>query len=97
MRRRRGLVERHADEALRGEVVDLVRLRPLDESDAGADIGQVVLDEVEIGVVMNAQFLDAPEVDRTGSAIRSVDLVVAIEQELSQVGSVLSRDAGNDG
>jgi hypothetical protein len=45
LRRRGRLVEGHADEALRCEVVDLVRLRALQQRDAGADVGEVVLGE----------------------------------------------------
>ena len=63
---------------------------------AGADVGQVVLDEFEVGMAVDSQFLDAPEVDRARSSVRAVDLVVALQQHLGQVGAILPRDAGYD-
>ena len=96
MRGSRRLIERHPDETLRGEVVDLVRLRALHQRNAGADVGQVVFDDFEVGMAVDSQFLDAPEVDRTRSPVGAVDLVVALQQNLGQVGAVLSRDACYD-
>ena len=47
----------HADEALRREVVDLVRLDFLQQGNAGAEVGQVVLDQVQVRVVLDAKSL----------------------------------------
>ena len=43
---RQRLIEGHADEALRGQVVDFVGLRALQQADAGAEVGQVVFDQI---------------------------------------------------
>src|SRR6185436_19576511 len=46
-----GLLVRHTDKALSGEVVDLLRLRPLQQADAGSEVGQVKLDQVQIRMI----------------------------------------------
>lgn len=66
------------------------------QGDASAQIGQVVFDQVQIGVVLNAQFFDAPEVDRAGAAVGAVHGVALVEQELRQVGAVLAGYAGDE-
>ncbi len=79
LRRDDGLVEAHAHEALRGQVVDLVWLHFLHQRNAAAQVCQVVFHQMQIRVVLDAQFLNAPEVDGAGAA----------------VGAVLSGDAGD--
>ena len=44
------LVKAHAHEALGGKVLDLVRLNLLNKCDAGTQVGEIVLDEVQVGV-----------------------------------------------
>ena len=48
---------------------------------------------MQVGVALDAQFFDAPEVDGAGAAIGAVHGVALFEQELGQVGTVLARDA----
>ena len=55
-------------------------------------IGQVVLDEMEARMVENAEFLEAPEINRTGAPISTVDLVTLLEKEFGEVGAVLTGD-----
>ncbi len=83
-----GLVKRHAHKALRSQIVDLVRLNSLHHSYAGAQIGQVVFDQMQIGVVLDAQFFDAPEVDGAGAAVCAVNGVALVEEELRKPESV---------
>lgn len=51
---------------------------------------------MQIGVVLDAQFFNPPEVDGTGAAVGAVDGVALVEQELGEVGTVLASDAGDD-
>jgi hypothetical protein len=82
---------------LGSQVVDFAGLDFLHEANAGAQVGQVVFDQVQIGVVLDAQLFDAPEVDGAGAAVGAVDGVALVEQELGQICAVLACDAGNDG
>lgn len=90
------LVKRHAHKALRGQVVYLVGWIFFHYGNAGAQIGQVVFDQVQIGVVLDAQLFDASEVNSAGAAVGAVDGVAFFEQPLREVGSSLACDAGND-
>src|SRR6185437_7821393 len=90
------LVERYPDKALRREIVDFGRLRFLQEPDRGRKIREIMLDEMEIGIVLNAEFLDPPEVDRAGAPVSAVDSVALRKQQLSEVRAVLARDPGYD-
>ncbi len=91
-----GLVKRHAHKALRSQVVDFARLNLLHQGNAGAQIGQIVFDQMQIGMVLDAQLFDAPEVDGAGTAVGAVDGVPFIEQQLRKVGPVLTCDSGDD-
>ncbi|MNT22099.1 hypothetical protein D3C72_1574710 [compost metagenome] len=91
-----GLVEARAHVALRRQVVDLVGLRIANERDRTAQVRQVVLHEMKLRMVLDAERLDAPEVHRTGSAEGSVDGVSLAQQQLGQVRPVLSGNASDD-
>lgn len=56
-----GVLKRNRHKALRGEVVNLSRLGLLQQPDARPEIGQVILDQMEIGMVLDPPFIDAPE------------------------------------
>ena len=91
------LVEGNADEALRRQVVNLIRFRALDQAQARGQVGQVVFDQRQVRVRGDAQFLDTPEVGRAGAAEGARHVVALLDQQLRQVGAVLAGDAGNDG
>jgi len=91
-----GLFEAHAHEALRGQVVDLVRLDLLHHRDGGAQVGEVVLDQMQVRVVEHAHFVQAPEVHRAGATVRAMDLVALLKQQFGQVSTVLTRDTRDD-
>ena len=88
------LVEAHPHVRLGAEVVDFVRLH------AGQDLAQagavhqvaVVQEQAGVGAVrVDVQVLDPAGVERTAAADDAVDLVPLGEQELRQVGAVLTR------
>ncbi len=76
---RHRLFEGDADEALRGEVVDFVGLGLLQNPHAGAGVGQIVLDQVEVGVILDAEFFQTPEVDRAGAAVGAEDPIAFVQ------------------
>ena len=93
-----GLLERHRDVALRGEVVDLVGLHLLDDADQAARIGHVAVmqDEAAVRFVrVLVQVVDAVGVEQRRAALDAVDLVAFAEQKLGEVGAVLAGDAGD--
>ncbi|GBH23845.1 hypothetical protein BvRS1_08940 [Burkholderia vietnamiensis] len=94
---RRGLIERHADEALRGQVVQLVRLRAFEQPQARAGLGQIVFDERQVRMRGDAEFRDAPEVHRARATVGARYFVALVEQQLGQIGAVLPGDPRDDG
>ena len=92
-----GLLKAHAHKALRGQVVNLGGLHLLHQGDAGAQVGEVVFDQVQLGVLLDAQLVDAPEIHRAGATVSAIDGVALVEQQLRQVGAVLAGDAGDQG
>lgn len=91
-----GLLEGNTDEALGGEIVNLVGLNTIDQANAGGLIGEVVFFQKEIGVVLDSKFFNPPEVDGARSAVGAVNLIAFFEQQLGKVGAVLAGNAGDD-
>ena len=75
LRRGVGLVKGHTNEALRGEVVHLHGFTGLQQAHGRAHVGKVELHQMQLGVLGNAKFLEAPEVNRTGAAVGALDSV----------------------
>jgi hypothetical protein len=85
--------------ALRGEIVDLVRLGLLDNVDQRGRVGHVpvVEDEAPVGIVrVLVQVIDAVGVKQAGAALDAVDGVALVQQEFGEVGAVLAGDAGDE-
>jgi hypothetical protein len=93
----RPVVERHADEALRGQVVHLVRTGGFDQADARCEVGEVVFDEGQVRMLLDAELGDPPEVDRAGPAKRARHAIALVEEQLRQVSAVLAGNAGDQG
>ncbi len=89
------LIKRHAHKALSGQVVYFGGLHLLHHGDARAQVGQVVFDQIQIRAVLDAQLFDSPEVDRTGAAVGAVHGVALVEQELRQIGTILTGNTCN--
>ena len=93
-----GLLERHGDMALRGEVVDFVRLDLLDHAHEAGRIGQVAIvqGQLRAGFIEFAiQMVDAFGVERGGAALEAMHLVALGQQQLGKVRPVLAGDAGD--
>ncbi|MBS1245507.1 MAG: hypothetical protein H6R36_162 [Chloroflexi bacterium] len=91
-----GLLEGDGHKTLRSKVVDLVRLGAGDEVQRRAGVREVVFDQAQVRVAADAEFIDAPKVDRAGAAVRAVDDVALLKQRLGEIGAVLAGDAGDD-
>jgi hypothetical protein len=90
-----GLLEAHRHMAHRAQVVDLVGLDLLDQSDDVRAVGQVAEMRLEPRVLVDP--VDAAGVERAGPALQTVDEVALLQQQFCQIGSVLSGDAGDEG
>lgn len=90
------LLERNADETLRGKIVDFVGLRLLQDSHTGAGVGQIVFDQVKVGVFLDPEFFQPPKVDRTGATVGAVNPVTFGQQQFGEVGAILAGDAGDE-
>jgi len=85
--------------ALRGEVVEFVRLHLLENADQVSGVGQVavVQDEASVGGVrILVEVIDALGVELRGAALDAVDGVALFQQEFGQVGAVLAGGAGDE-
>ena len=61
--RRTRLIERHANEALRREIVDFVGFAAFDDTDRRPKICQIIFDQLQPLVLANAKLFQPPEVD----------------------------------
>ena len=89
------LHERRSDEALRRQVVDLIGLVLFQKAHASAEVRQVMLDELQPLVVLDAELCKAPEINAAAAPEGSDYHVPELEQPLRQVGSVLPRGSGD--
>ena len=82
------------------EVVDLVGLGFLDDTNQVAGVRQVAVVQPEIGVCYVRVLVDVVDtlgVEGTGAALDAVHEVAFFQQQLRQVTSVLAGDAGDEG
>jgi hypothetical protein len=85
--------------ALRGEVVDLVRLDLLDDAQQAQRIGQIAVVQMDAGlgvVELVVEMIDALGVERRRAPLDAVHLVAFREQELGEISAILARDAGDE-
>ncbi len=94
-----GRLETDQDMALRGEIIDLVGLRFLDQADQIGrirDIAAVVQKEAQIRVMrVLIEMIDAVGVDERGAALHAVNDIAFLDQQFGQIGAVLAGYAGN--
>ena len=93
-------VERDPDVALRAQVVDLVGLEFVEELDQRHRVGEVAVvreqpNPLLVGVVV--EVIDPVGVEARGAADDAVDLVPLLQQQLGQIGAILTRDPGDQG
>ena len=74
------LVKGNANETLCSQIVDFCGTGGMKQTNASAQIGQIKLHQVQVGMPRDTQLLNTPEVNRTRSAIGAVDFV-AFAQE----------------
>lgn len=86
--------------ALGGEVVDFVRLGFLHDADEVGCVRHVAVMQDEAWVFLVRILIDvfdAAGVEGRRTALDAVDDIALIEQQLSQVSTILAGDAGNEG
>ena len=87
------LLEGQADEALRREIVDFVRLELVEHVAEVAFFEQLHVDQLH--VAGNAELLEPANTDAGGTAKGADDAIAAREQRPGEIGSVLTGDAGD--
>ena len=75
--------------ALRGQIIDLIRLDQADDADHGRGIGQIPV--MQRNLIQDV--LDTPRVGAGGTAGNPVHLIPLLQKELRQIGTVLSGDS----
>ena len=91
------LVEAHADVALGGEVVDLLRADLTDQSDQTVAVRQVAIVQMQLRLLAKDQVLDSLRAEGAGATTQAMHLVALREQQLREVGTVLTRDTRDQG
>ena len=76
------LIPRRADEALRGEVVDLVGLVPGEDAENRAHVGDVAVRDLD--AIEHAEFAQPPHRVAAAARCQSDDAVLLGEQKLSR-------------
>src|SRR5439155_20904214 len=92
-------VEAHTDVALGGQIVDFVRLNLSDQPGQRAGVAQIAIVQKQPGaprmrVVVNR--IQAPRIESAGPPNNAVHFVSFGQQQLRQVGPVLSGNSGNE-
>ena len=88
----------HGHMALGCQVVDLVRLDLLENTDQVGGIGQISIMKDKVSVVhmgVLVQVIDAVGVEQGGPAFDAVDFIAFFQQEFGKIGAVLAGDAGD--
>jgi hypothetical protein len=96
LRRGNRLFKRYAHETLRSQVVHLGGTDCVQQTDARGQVCQVVFHQIQVGMLVDAKFLDPPEIYRTGAAEGAKDQVSLPQQQFRQIGTILSGNAGDD-
>ena len=94
-----GLVEAHPDMALRGEVVDLRGANLADDPRQATSVGHVAVVENQPrrgAEGLTAEVLEALGPGRTRTPHDAVNFIALGDEELRQIGAILSGDPGDD-
>ena len=86
--------------ALRGQVVDFVRLYLLHNADQIGGVGQIAIvqNEAAIGRMrVLVQMVNAAGIEAGRAAFDAMDFVAAFEQEFGQIRAILAGHAGDQG
>ena len=93
-----GALKADSHMALRAQVVDLIRLRFLNDAGEVAAVAQVAIVQLEAGVVDVWVLVDVVyplRVKGTGPALDAVHDVAFFQQEFGEITAVLAGDAGD--
>src|SRR4051812_41788013 len=93
LRRGSGLLERHADETLSAEIVDLVGLSCLNNPKTRTEVCQIEIDKFQFGMAADPELIVPPKVRRCRATIRAINLVALAEEKFSKVAAVLTCDS----
>src|SRR6266576_4474325 len=91
-------IEAHAHVALCAEMINFVRfqfVKELHEIDRIAEIAVMQEHSDVVHVRIGVEMIDARSVERAGAANDPVDFVAFLQQQISQITSVLASDAGD--
>ena len=84
------------DEALGGEIVDLVGLDVAQDADEAGNVDEVAVDEFDVVEDAEPAQALADDVGRGGAAHEANHAIALAEQEFRQIRAVLAGDAGNE-
>ncbi len=93
-----GRFKRNLHMALRRQVVDLIGLHFLHDPDQAAGIGEIPIMQHEFAALLMrslVEMINAVGVEKRRTALYAVYFISLVEQEFSQIGAVLSGDAGD--
>ena len=93
VRRELRLAEGKLDEADGAEVVDLVRLNLFDRCNEGGQIGEIAVDQLDLGYLV----LDDARFGIVLSPDHSVNLIALSDEQFGQVATILTGDPRNEG
>ena len=85
--------------ALRGKVVDFVRLRLLDDADEARRVRQVTVMKKEANVIfvrITVQVIDAYGVEHRRPSFDPVDHITFVQKELGQIRAILAGNPGDE-
>ena len=88
------LTPRARDEALRGKVVDFVRLGGLEAADQRRQVEKVAVHRLDIA--LDAELPQPPQHVAAAARQQTMDAIAFVEQQLGEIGAVLSSDAGDE-
>ena len=91
-------IEAHAHVALRAQMINFVRLqfvKKLHKIDRIAEVAVVKKHSDVVNVRIGVEMIDARSVECAGATNDPVDFVAFLQQQISQITSVLASDAGD--
>ena len=90
-------VKTRSHKALCRQVVQLVRTEFLQKCNGRAGVGQIKINQQQMGMAHHAQFVKAPGIHTAGASMGAYDLVTLVQQKRCQIGAILPGDTRNDG
>jgi hypothetical protein len=89
-------IKRHAHKTLRRQIINFIRHDARHHVNARRLVGQIVFNQMQIGIFFNPKRFNPPKINRAGAAIRAVHFIPFCQQQLGQIRAVLPCNARND-